>query len=109
MYCIPWLSHKLFLNYRYGFIHRKSRNRLSSDRAGKLTYLSQNYKLLDAINGKPTSKGEVDGDQIEERNDVDYTGDENNEMLDENEDSNFSDDDNFVFSYESEQDDFLGF
>lgn len=36
--------------YSYGFIHRKNRNRLTCDRAGKLTYLCQNYKLLSESN-----------------------------------------------------------
>ena len=47
----------------YGWIHNSKRNRLTADRAGKITYISHNLKLLDKEKViKPEEKEEEESD-----------------------------------------------
>lgn len=73
------LSYKIkptvhFFYFSYGFIHSKSRNRLETNRAGKLTYLASNNKLI-GINDNfnhLTKKSNI----VDESNDSDSSDDD---------------------------------
>lgn len=45
----------------YGNIHSKSRNRLTTERAGKITYINHNLKLFSGLGSKNLDKGNSKG------------------------------------------------
>lgn len=88
----------------FSWIHNKKRNRLSTQRAAKLTYISHNWKLLNSdkpidkkckTNQKefPTTNQQTQDNECEEDGDVNVTDITSTSTSEDEEESNYSDSD----------------
>lgn len=85
----------------FAWIHSKKRNRLSSERAAKLTYLSYNWKLMDSLSKpKPRKNAKRSAGEDTEAENRDQGGEQNEDDEDEDEDE----EDGEAFELEDEDD-----